>query len=80
MHNLLTVFCSYFAFSIKKESSRVIERKPHMDQLNSIGDPVGNRAYPENNNFETFVPRNLKFHTLGDLRKIKKCKNFNWIP
>ena len=25
------------------------------------------RAYPEKNNFETFVPRNLKFYTLGDL-------------
>ena len=32
-----------------------------------------NRAYPENTKFETFVPRNLKFHTFGDLHTTKKC-------
>ena len=32
-----------------------------------------NRAYPENTNFETSVPRNLKFHTFGDLHTTKKC-------
>ena len=32
-----------------------------------------NRAYPENTNFETFVPRNLKFQTFGDLHTTKKC-------
>ena len=32
-----------------------------------------NRAYPENTNFETFVARNLKFHTFGDLHTTKKC-------
>ena len=32
-----------------------------------------NRAYPENTNVETFVPRNLKFHTFGDLYVTKKC-------
>ena len=34
---------------------------------------ANNRAYPENTNFETFVPRNLKFHTFGDLHTTKKC-------
>ena len=33
----------------------------------------GNRAYPENTNFETVIPRNLKFHTCGDLHTTKKC-------
>ena len=32
-----------------------------------------NRAYPENTNFETFVPRSFKFHTFGDLLIAKKC-------
>ena len=27
----------------------------------------GNRASLENTNFETFVPKTMKFHTLGDL-------------
>ena len=30
-------------------------------------------AYAENTNFETFVPRNLRFHTLGGLHTTKKC-------
>ena len=34
---------------------------------------IFNRAYPENTNFETFVPRSLKFHTFGDLHITKKC-------
>ena len=34
---------------------------------------IGNRAYPENTNFDTFVPRNLKFHTFADLHITKKC-------
>ena len=33
-----------------------------------------NRAYPENTNFETFVPRNLKFHRFVDLHTTKKCR------
>ena len=32
-----------------------------------------NRAYLENTNFKTFVPRNLKFYTFGDLHTTKKC-------
>ena len=32
-----------------------------------------NRAYPVNTNFETFVPRDLNFHTLVDLHTTKKC-------
>ena len=31
-----------------------------------------NRAYPENTILQTFEPRNLKFHTFGDLYTIKK--------
>ena len=31
------------------------------------------RAYPENTNFDTFVPRNLKFHTFVDLNITKNC-------
>ena len=31
------------------------------------------RAYPVNTNFETREPRNLKFHTFGDLHTTKKC-------
>ena len=34
---------------------------------------VFNRAYPENTNFEIFVPGNLKFHKYGDLHTTKKC-------
>ena len=37
---------------------------------------IFNRAYPENTNFETFVPGNLKFHTVGDLHTTKKCYKF----
>ena len=36
------------------------------------GGSNGITAYPENTNFETFVPRNLKFHTFGDLKTTKK--------
>ena len=32
-----------------------------------------NRAYPKNTNFETFVPRSLKFHTFVNLYTTKKC-------
>ena len=32
-----------------------------------------NRAYQEYTNLETFVSRNLKFHTFGDLHTTKKC-------
>ena len=32
-----------------------------------------NSAYPENTNFETFAPRDLKFHIFGDLHTTKKC-------
>ena len=32
-----------------------------------------NRAYLENTNFKSFVPRNMKFHTVGDLHTTKKC-------
>ena len=32
-----------------------------------------NRAYPENTNFETFVSKNFKFHTFGDLHTTKEC-------
>ena len=35
-----------------------------------------NRAYPESTNFKTFVPRNLKFYTFGDLHTTKKCWKF----
>ena len=38
-----------------------------------------NRAYPENTNFDTFVPRNLKFHTFVDLHIIRNAENFNLI-
>ena len=38
--------------------------------------PFLNRAYPENTNFENFIPRNLKFHTCGDLHTTKKCRKF----
>ena len=34
---------------------------------------MSNRAYPKNTNFETFVPRNLKFQTYGDNDATKKC-------
>ena len=43
---------------------------------------VQNRAYPENNNFETFVPRNLKFHTFGDIHTTKvkfACTKFTRV-
>ena len=39
-------------------------------QLN-YGTSINNRAYPENTNFETFVPRNMKFHTFGELHTTK---------
>ena len=38
-----------------------------------------NRAYPENTNFDTFVPRNLKFHTSGDPTQLRNAENFNLI-
>ena len=34
---------------------------------------IDNRAYQENTNFKTSVPRNLKFHRIDDLQTTKKC-------
>ena len=36
-----------------------------------------NRAYPENTNFQTFGPRNLKFHAFGNFNTTKKCRKFS---
>ena len=43
------------------------------------GKAMDNTAYPENTNFETFVPRNLKFDTSGVLHTTKNAENFNLI-
>ena len=37
-----------------------------------------NRAYPENTNFETVVPRYLKFHTVTS-KELRNAENFNLI-
>ena len=39
----------------------------------STGEVIGDTMYLENTNFETIIPRNVKFHTSGALYTTRKC-------
>ena len=47
-----------------------------MHILSPLTDNCPTRAYPENTNFKTCAPKTLKFNTVCDLHKTKKCCKF----